>query len=417
MSHLSTNFKQERIINFLFFNLITYFVLILPFFLNSIAIYRFDYAVYTIPIYLIFIFGSGLIVKLFSGKILKIIFDNDKNFKRGGLLCIFIINSILSVVLFLLYIENRIYWASDSTMMAIYLLIFFIFEYLLLLIILNSGINISSLSDKSVIIGAIFAVFTYLIMIFNSSFIYLSLIVLYLISNILITYPKEYKFIKKKVRESTLQDSELNIDFYIKNRKTKYLLAFIKYFTFFLCALLISINSLRIFYDLNIWAIHFLVFSVSFFLVLYISLIFYRKRIIRNEEIILMVVIIISFIETVLLLIFPIEMTFKVALLVFVFNIIHGATLSLLVFYIIIIIKNLTKSNFKSKINKDIFIHIYSFMWLLAAILVYLGFGYLLVEVEWLNPNYILFSIALILIIINTGLLKVKNKLRKRNSA
>ncbi len=412
MVRLTVSFKQGRIINFLFFNFIIYFVLILPYFLNSIAMFRFDYAVYTIPIYIIFIFGSELIIKLFSGKILKIIFDDDKNFKRSGLICIFLINSILSILLFLLYIENRIYWASDSMLMAIYLLIFFIFEYLLLMIMLNSGIDISRLSNKVVIIGALYTVVTYLTMIFTSSIVYLSLIVLYLFSNILINYPKEFKF-KKKVPESTLQNSDLDLDYYIKNRKTKYLLASTKYFTFFLCSLLIAINSIRIFFDLNIWAIHFLVFSISFFLILYICFIFYGKRIIRNEEILLMVIITISFIETVLLLVFPIEMTFKVALLVFIFNIIHGATLSLLIFYIIIVIKNLTKSNYKSKINRDLFIHIYSVMWLIAALLVYLGFGYLLNEVEWLNPNYILFSIALILLISAIFLLQSKKKLRE----
>ena len=235
------------------------------------------------------------------------------------------------------------------------------------------------------------------------------MIFLYLFSNILINYPKDLKF-KKEAPHSTPRDIDLKINIYIKKGKTNHRLASIKYFTFFLCALLIAINTLRIFYDLNIWAIHFIFFSISFFIILSIGLTVYKKGVIKNKEILLLMVNLISFIEIVLMIIFPIDMTFKEAYLVVIFNIIHGASLSLFILYIIIIIRNLTKSNSNKEPNKDLLIHIYSVFWILSALLVYFGFGYLLDEVDWLNPNYILLSIALILLIGTLFFLKPSNK-------
>lgn len=406
MANPSLDLKKVRILNVLLINFMVYFVLILPYFMNYIETFRFDYAVYTIPIYLIFIGGTGIITNVFIGKILKVIFDRQKNLRRNGLTCIFLISSAISIVIFLLYTENRIYWASDSPIMAIYLLIFFILEYFLLLIFLNSGVKISSFSKLPLIIGTFFTLASYIIMIFVPSFTYISLIAFYLGSTIYVNYPKllpsEYE-----PSEKISEKNEKTYNLYIKRWKIKYLSALIKYFTFFLSSFLIAINTLRIFFDVNIWSFHFLILSASFFIMIFLLHNYDIKNKIKHVDSLILLVILTSLIEIILMLIFSEPMTFRPFSVVLIFNIVHGISIAMFVYYLISMIQYLTPSSKDGKALKDTFFHVYALFWLIATLVVYLGFGYLLNEVEWANPSYILLIIALGLFLFQLLLSKI----------
>ena len=96
--------------------------------------------------------------------------------------------------------------------------------------------------------------------------------------------------------------------------------------------------------------------------------------------------------------------------LVFLFNVIHGAAFALFIFYVISIISDLT-SNTNKPINKDVFIHIYTLLWIIAGALASIGFGYIVGDLKGPSPAIILLVITSVLIMGTIALIFYKKKL------
>ncbi len=126
-------------------NTVVYFTFLLPLLLMNLEIYRFDYAVNTATAYVLLIGGMSFLIAL----IYKLLVRHVPDLSRR----VTIISGLASGFWMIIFLSNRMFWASDSVLLSISVVGAFLLDATLVYMLMKEDTVALTRDSKALIIG------------------------------------------------------------------------------------------------------------------------------------------------------------------------------------------------------------------------------------------------------------------------